>query len=122
MFHSFGSGADGNVALTVRFFWRERPPLVRGWMRLALVADTNATWHVTHDEHHGPVRRSRHAHRAHSLRQRANTRGRVRGGIFSSGRRRRCLVGGAGAFRTFRNYLECPAQRAENQGRDFAPR
>ena len=32
---------------------------------------------ATHDEHHGPAMPA-----AHSLRRRANTRGRVRGGIF----------------------------------------
>ena len=62
---------------------------------------TTRTRGVTHDEqHHGPATMPT----AHSLRRRANTRGRVRGGIFFSGRRRRCLVGGA--FRTFRNYPE----------------
>ena len=45
---------------------------------------------TTHDEHHGPAMPT-----AHSLRRRAHTRGRVRGGIFFSGRRRRVVVGGA---------------------------
>ena len=60
----------------------------------------------------GPRRaapRPRHAHRPLAESRRANTRGRVRGGTFFSGRRRCCLVGGA--FGAFRNYLECPSQR-----------
>ena len=65
--------------------------------------DTRHEHDATHDEHHGPAMPT-----AHSLRRRANTRGRVRGGIFFSRRRRRCVVGGA--FRTFRNYPKYPNQ------------
>ena len=66
--------------------------------------DTRHERDVAHDEHHGPAMPT-----AHSLHRRVNTRGRVRGGIFFSGRRRRCVVGG-GAFGTFRNYPKCPNQ------------
>ena len=52
--------------------------------------------------------RPRHAHRPLASPAGQNMRGRVRGGIFSSGRRRRCVVGGA--FGTFRNYPKCPNQ------------
>ena len=59
--------------------------------------DTRHERDATHDEHHAPAIPT-----AHSLLRRANTRGRVRGGFFFAGRRRRVFVGGA--FRTFRNY------------------
>ena len=61
---------------------------------------------ATHDEHHGPAMPT-----VHSLRRRANTRGRVRGGFPPPGRRRRCVVGGA--FRTFRNYPNSAAAEAD---------
>ena len=79
--------------------WRGRRVL-RGGRRCAALA---APLRVTHDEHHGPA-----VPTARSQCRRANTSGRVRGGFFSPGRRRRCVVGGA--FRTFRNYPECHNQ------------
>ena len=65
---------------------------------------------VTYDEHHGPVMPT-----AHSLHRRANTRGRVRRGIFFSGRRRRVVVGGAALGRS--GTTPNATQPAENQGR-----
>ena len=67
---------------------------------------------MTHDEHHGPAMPT-----AHSLRRRANTRGRVRGGIFFSGRRRRVVVGEArGVFWNYPKYSNHPkTKRASPQ-------
>ena len=71
--------------------------------------DTNAT----HDEHHGPAMPT-----AHSLRRRANTRGRLRGGFFV----RVVVVVVSSVVRSGRWGTTPNAPPAENQGRVSAPR